>query len=173
MLRYLRICLIVLAAVALLQTLSWGQQPAAQPEADTLKPLAENAPEDQPGSIHDAEELKKFEEAIAPYVAKARATFPNTKIRFKKGLQKGEALFVTVRLYDSNHKFEQVFVEVKSWKDTSITGLLASKPQLVKDHKLGEKMTSSEKDIYDWTVSKPDGTEDGNFVGNFLDTYHP
>ena len=30
-----------------------------------------------------------------------------------------------------------------------------------------------ELEVLDWTVSKPDGTEDGNFVGKFLDTYKP
>jgi uncharacterized protein YegJ (DUF2314 family) len=135
--------------------------------------LAENAPKDRPADISDKEAAKKFEDAIAPYVAKARATLPNTKTRFKKGLGKGEVLFVTVRIYDSSRRFEQVFVEVKSWNDTSMSGLLASSPRLVKGHKEGEKMTVNEKDVYDWTISKPDGTEDGNFVGNFLDTYHP
>ena len=30
-----------------------------------------------------------------------------------------------------------------------------------------------ESDVLDWTISKPDGTEEGNFVGKFLDTYKP
>jgi hypothetical protein len=34
-------------------------------------------------------------------------------------------------------------------------------------------MTVQEKDVYDWTISRPDGSEDGNYVGKFLDTYHP
>ena len=28
-------------------------------------------------------------------------------------------------------------------------------------------------EVLDWTISKPDGTEEGNFVGKFLDTYRP
>jgi uncharacterized protein YegJ (DUF2314 family) len=144
-----------------------------QTDSETRKPLAENAPKDRPAHLSDEEAIKKLDDAIAPYVAKARATLPEAKNRFKKGLARGEVLSVTVRLRDSEGRFEQVFVEVKSWQDESITGLLATVPTIVTGHKEGEKMTVSEKDLYDWTISKPDGTEDGNFVGKFLDTYRP
>lgn len=80
---------------------------------------------------------------------------------------------MTIRLYGPDKKFEQVFVEVKSWKDQTITGLLSTVPDLVKGHQQGEKLVVDQKDVYDWTISKPDGTEEGNFVGKFLDTYHP
>ncbi|HJX83091.1 MAG TPA: DUF2314 domain-containing protein, partial [Candidatus Angelobacter sp.] len=150
---------------------AWGQQ-STPTDADKRAPLAENAPQDKPVQF-DNEASKKFEEAIAPYVAKARATLPGTRKRFAQGLNKGEVLFVTTRIHDADGKYEQVFVEVKSWKDKTITGLLATNPSLIKGHKLGEKMVVAEEDVYDWTISKPDGTEEGNFVGNFLDTYKP
>lgn len=144
-----------------------------QTDSETRKPLAENAPKDRPARLSDEEALKKLEDAIAPYVAKARATLPEAKNRFKQGLARGEVLFVTVRLHDPGGKFEQVFVEVKSWQDESISGLLATVPDVVTGHKEGEKLTVNEKDVYDWLISKPDGTEEGNFVGKFLDTYRP
>ena len=28
----------------------------------------------------------------------------------------------------------------------------------------------NEKDILDWLIAKPDGSEEGNFIGKFLDT---
>lgn len=168
---FIRNIAILIATVALLSAFTWGQQTAPS-DADKRAPLSENAPKDKPVQFND-EASKKFEAAIAPYVAKARATLPDTKKRFAQGLNKGEVLFVTTRLHDADGKFEQVFVEVKSWKDTTITGLLATDPGLIKGHKQGEKMVVDEKDVYDWTISKPDGTEEGNFVGNFLDTYKP
>jgi uncharacterized protein YegJ (DUF2314 family) len=160
-------------AMVVLSLAALGQKDAAKPGDDKLKPLAKNAPKDQPRDLAGEEAVKKFEKAIAPYVAQARKTLPDARKRFEQGLKPGEVLFVTVRLYNSAGKFEQVFVEVKSWNDTTINGLLSSDPELVKDHKRGEKMTVKEKDVYDWTISKPDGTEDGNFVGKFLDTYRP
>ena len=171
--RFIKKSGIVLAAFALflLPVVVWGQQ-ATPADADKRSPLSENAPPDKPRAV-ESDAVKKFEDAIAPYVAKARATLPDIKKRFNHGLNKGEVLSITTRLYDANGKFEQVFVEVKSWKDKTISGLLASDLTLIKGHKAGEKMVVEEKDVYDWTISKPDGTEEGNFVGNFLDTYKP
>ena len=170
MLRFVRNFGIV-TAFAFLPVFAWAQQPTPN-DADKRAPLSENAPQDKPVQF-DTEAGKKFEEAIAPYVAKARATLPDIKKRFIQGLNKGEVLFVTTRFHDADGRFEQVFVEVKSWKDKTITGLLATNPSLIKGHKPGEKMVVEEQDVYDWTISKPDGTEEGNFVGNFLDTYKP
>src|SRR5258707_5153652 len=164
--RFIRNFAIILAVFAFLSAFAWGQQ-TTPPDANKRAPLSENAPQDKPVQFDDAAS-KKFEEAIAPYVAKARATLPDTKKRFVQGLNKGEVLFVTTRIYDADGKYEQVFVEVKSWKDKTITGLLATDPKLIKGHKLGEKMVVEEENVYDWTISKPDGAEEGNFVGNFL-----
>ena len=150
----------------------WCQQPAPKSDANKPSPLAQNAAKDSPSEVKD-NDFKKFEAAIAPYVAKARATLPEAKKRYQKGLKKGEVMFVTVRLYNSAKRAEQVFLEVKSWKGTTIAGLLASDTELVTEHRRGEPMTFQEKDVYDWSISKPDGSEDGNFVGKFLDTYHP
>lgn len=149
--------------------------PKASPSPETkpdLQPLAKNAPEDKPKSFTY---LDKLAELIAPYVEKARATLPQTRDRFQKGLQKGEVLFVTVSLHDEDRvskkqQVEMVFVEVKSWTDEIIHGLLSTDPDLVKRYHRGDKIVVDEKDVLDWTISRPDGTEEGNFVGKFLDT---
>jgi hypothetical protein len=31
----------------------------------------------------------------------------------------------------------------------------------------------SEAELLDWLITKPDGSEEGNVVGKFLDTYRP
>lgn len=160
-------------AVFLCSIAVFGQKQSARSGDEPLKPLAKNAPKDDPKKIANKEAANNFEKAIAPYVAQARKTLPDTKKRFQKGLKPGEVLYVTVRLYNTAGQYEQVFVEVKSWKNSTIAGLLSSEPELVKERKRGEKMSVQEKDVYDWTISKPDGTEDGNFVGKFLDTYQP
>jgi hypothetical protein len=64
-------------------------------------------------------------------------------------------------------------VRVTSWKDDVIEGVEASDLELLKHHEKGEKLKCKESDVLDWTISKPDGTEEGNFVGKFLDTYKP
>lgn len=129
-------------------------------------------PQDRPAGMN-AEQAKRFEDAIAPYVKQARTSLPSAKAKFLSGLKPGEIFYITIRLYDDQRRFEQVFVKVNEWKGTAIHGVIASDLALIKDKKKGEKITCKEDDVFDWTISKPDGTEEGNFVGKFLDTYQP
>ena len=135
-------------------------------------PAQNNSPQDKP-ITSNAEQLKKFEDAIAPYVKKAREALPEAKKKYLAGLPKDQTFYVTIKLYDSSKKFEQVFVKVTSWKDETVQGILSSDLSLIHGHSKGEKLTCNESEILDWTISKPDGTEEGNFVGKFLDTYQP
>jgi uncharacterized protein YegJ (DUF2314 family) len=130
------------------------------------------APQDKP-VLTAAEKQKKFDDAIAPYVKQARDTLPGAKARFLAGLKHGEAFFVTIRVYDDPKRFEQVFVQVTGWEGDTIKGILASDLEIVKTHRKGELITCKKEDVYDWTISKPDGTDEGNFVGKFLDSYEP
>jgi hypothetical protein len=41
---------------------------------------------------------------------------------------------------------------------------------IVSGFKLGQTYTFNESDLIDWFISKPDGSEEGNVVGKFLDT---
>ena len=141
-------------------------------EPDKLLGLAPNAPADKPQTVKSAEQ-KAFESAIQPFVEKARKTYPEAKERFLAGLPPNHVFFVTVRLHDSSGRWEQVFIAVKEIKEGTISGLIASEIEAVSGYKIGDKYSFPESELLDWTVSKPDGTEDGNFVGKFLDTYKP
>jgi len=135
--------------------------------------IAANAPQDKPGQI-TAEQEKKFNEAIKPYIEQARKTYPEAKQRFLDGLPPKHSFFVTTRLHAPSGRFEQVFVAVKEIKDGKITGIIYSEIQLLKDaFKFGDSYTFAESDLLDWTITNPDGSEEGNFVGKFLDTYQP
>ncbi|MBK7538639.1 MAG: hypothetical protein IPI49_25370 [Myxococcales bacterium] len=37
---------------------------------------------------------------------------------------------------------------------------------------VGDPVQFSEQEVEDWTISRPDGSEEGNVVGKFLDTWH-
>lgn len=132
--------------------------------------LSPNAPKDKPVDARGSEEVRRFEEAIRPYVEQARKTYPEAKARFLKGLPRGHVFFVTARLYDGAGRFEQVFVAVREIKDGKIRGVIASEIQTVAGFKQGDPLTLDEGGLYDWTISRPDGSEEGNFVGKFLDT---
>ena len=141
-------------------------------EPGKLSTLAPKAPKDSLQPVK-SEDLKKFDEAIKPYVEKARKTYPDAKERFLVGLPPKHVFFVTARLYDDAGRWEQVFIEVKEIKDGVIKGLIANEIETVSGFKMADPYSLSESEVLDWTVSKPDGTEDGNFVGKFLDTYKP
>jgi len=150
----------------------------AVPAAFATPPLAASAPQDTPGSVH-ADKVAAFERAIAPYVAKARATYPAAKKRYLAGLPRGDGFYVTTRLHDKDGKWEQVFISVsriaegKTKGDDKITGTIASKLTLVKDFARNQPYTFPESELMDWTIAKHDGREEGNFVGKFLETYRP
>jgi hypothetical protein len=129
-------------------------------------------PPDRPVNL-SKEGFSEYEKAIAPYIAKARATYPAAKERFLAGLPKGERLYVRTPLIDSTGKREDSFVQVESIKDGAITGLIASELTVVGEFKQGQRLTIPEAKIDNWLISHPDGTEEGNEVGKFLDTYQP
>ena len=134
--------------------------------------VAPNAPKDKPVSATE-KELAVLDKAIAPYVAKARATYPEAKKRYLAGLPAKHTFFLTARLRDKDGNFEQVFIAVDKIKDGNVTGRIWSDLNKVKGFKRGDSYTFAEKDMFDWLITKPDGSEEGNFVGNFLDTYKP
>lgn len=43
---------------------------------------------------------------------------------------------------------------------------------LVRQYRRGDHNELKEADLVDWLISKPDGSEEGNVVGKFLDTLH-
>ncbi len=157
---------ILLSIVIILSasTISIAQQP--KPEIY----VAPNAPKDKPVNA-EASQVERLEAAIKPYIQKAKDSYPQAKARFISGLPPRHTFFVTTRLSDSSKRFEQVFIAVNEIKDGRISGVIASEIHLVSGYRGGDIYSFPESDLIDWTISKPDGTEEGNFVGNFLDSY--
>jgi len=106
-----------------------------------------------------------------PYVEKARKTYPQAKARFQSGQLKGYSFFVTIDLYENN-LFENVFMAVRKISDGKITAVLATKPVRVKSYQYGKVYVFPESEVIDWTITSPDGNEEGNFIGKFLDEYY-
>ena len=132
--------------------------------------VAPNAPKDKPVKAGESE-AEQIEAAIKPYIEKARTTYPQAKARFLSGLPPKHTFFITTRLRDSSNRFEQVFIAVKEIKDGRINGVIASEVRLVSGYVVGDTYSFSETELIDWTISRPDGTEEGNVVGNFLDSF--
>ena len=124
-------------------------------------------PKDKPASVTDA-----LEKAIQPYVAQGRRTYPAAKKRFIAGLPPKYIFSVTTKLYDHPHKtFEIVFVGVDSIKNGRVTGWLATHTKVITNYHYRDRVSFPESDVLDWTIVSPDGTEEGNVVGKFIDTW--
>jgi hypothetical protein len=159
----LAVCVIVELA---LSTVAYSQQPTPPIH------IAPEAPVDKPVAVK-RDEKQQFEEAIRPYIAMAKKTYPEAKERFVKGLPPRQSFFMTTRLHDASGKMEQVFIAVREIKGGIVNGTIATDIQLVSGFKAGDTYSFPEIDLIDWTITKPDGSEEGNFVGKFLDTYRP
>jgi Uncharacterized protein conserved in bacteria (DUF2314) len=135
------------------------------PPNPTLSP---NAPEDRPTRI-TSEELKT---AIIPYIKQGQATYPAAKKRFLAGLPTGQHFFVVTKLQDSSGSSEQVFIFVAMIEDGRITGRIDNDLISVKGFKNGDPYTFPESEVVDWLITRPDGSEEGNVVGKFLDEWN-
>ncbi|MBL8741577.1 MAG: hypothetical protein JNK04_10800 [Myxococcales bacterium] len=138
--------------------------PALENRSADLPRLASNAPADQVVSTDpraDAEYQR--------LVQKARAELPDIRKRFQGGLPQNHHLFITtvVRGTDSA---EQLFVSVRDWSNAEVVdGLIASQPH-TPGYAAGDVIKVALADVIDWTISRPDGSEEGNALGKYLES---
>jgi hypothetical protein len=135
--------------------------------------VAPNAPADRQLSATRACQWDAARRAMAPYVARARASYPEARERFRAGLPARHTFFVTTRLRDERGREEQVFVAVEGIVDGQVVGRIWSRVFVVEGYRLRQPYAFPESELVDWMVARPDGTEEGNVVGKFLDTYTP
>jgi hypothetical protein len=134
-------------------------------------PLSPNAPPDQPFDAKSAAETEEYRAAVAPYIEKAKKTYPDAKKRYLEGLPPGHVFYAVTKLHDRTGSSEQVFVVVGGIRDGRITGRIASDILGVKGFANGDAYSFPESELVDWLITHPDGTEEGNVVGNFLDEW--
>ncbi|HVU50218.1 MAG TPA: hypothetical protein VHL80_06010 [Polyangia bacterium] len=168
--RQLRLCAAALSLlVAACATTGAPASGTGRPQEGRLSP---DAPADRPFHVagkSPAEALASWRALIAPYVEKAWATYPDAKRRYLAGLPPGETFFVTTILADSAGRFEQVFILVDRIEDGVVTGRIFSDVATVHGFKPQDVYRFKESEIVDWLISKPDGSEEGNLVGKFID----
>jgi hypothetical protein len=135
--------------------------------------IAPNAPRDQPLTASTGSDAMRMFFAMEPYIAHARASWPDAKRRFVAGLPRQYSFFVTTRLRDATGRIEQAFVAVDSVSADRVYGRIGSRIIIVDGYQLGQPYDLHESDLIDWMIARPDGTAEGNIVGRFLDTYRP
>jgi hypothetical protein len=158
-------------SIIVLALASLGTVPAsAQTPTHRLSP---NAPEDRPVSGDAVCQWQIMLKAMEPYVAKARQSYPDARRRFVGRAQPVRPLFVTTQLHDAKGHHEQVFVAVDSIVGARIFGTLSSPINVVQGYRYRQPYAFDDKELVDWTFANPDGSEEGNVVGKFIETYTP
>jgi hypothetical protein len=129
-------------------------------------------PPDRPAGFDTNAQVSRQDEELAPLISKARETYPAAVARFKQGLSPGEHFAVVTRLRDGNGRIEQVFVAVDSVEPGWVNGTITSDIELVSGYRRGDRYRMPESEILDWVISRPDGSEEGNVIGKYLDSRH-
>jgi uncharacterized protein YegJ (DUF2314 family) len=135
--------------------------------------MAPNAPADRLVPATADCQWLALRKAMEPYVAQARETYPEARRRFIARPQPARPMFVTTQLHDTGGRREQVFVAVDSIVGPRIYGSLASEVSTVQGYQYHQPISLDESDLMDWMFANPDGSEEGNVVGKFLDSYTP
>ena len=135
--------------------------------------VSPNAPLDRPFTPQAWCQWNAAVRAMEPYVLQARRTYPDAKRRFLIGLPRRHTLFVTARLRDRDGLIEQAFVAVDTIVQSRIVGRIWSDIARVRGYAHGQRYELREQDLIDWMIARPDGTEEGNVVGLFIETYRP
>lgn len=147
-------------------------QPERQWDGDPLYVQTPGGPPNHSLDLPDGG-VDQIEQSIAPLIRKARATYPDAKRRYLAGLPKYEHFFVTARLRDESGRTELSFVLVRGIARDVISGQIASDPALVLGFRRHDHFDLKESDLVDWIITKPDGSEEGDLVGKFLDPREP
>src|ERR1043165_3111215 len=121
------------------------------------------APEDKPRTMHGDKQIQAMERAIAPYVAKARATYPAAKKRFLAGLPPNYQFTVWLPFSETDKKTgqyrqENAFVIVDKISGGKIYGRLNNRMLSLKTYRLGQRVQFPESRVLNWCIVRPDGS---------------
>ncbi|TGD81768.1 hypothetical protein [Hymenobacter wooponensis] len=98
----------------------------------------------------------------------AKRTLPQLRQRYQRGLQAGTTCYLTANVLNESATPEPLVVEVAAWQAGQVTGRIV---RLSPEGRTiaGALVTFEETVILDWLLLRPNGTEEGNYVGKYLD----
>src|SRR5207253_8369315 len=99
--------------------------------------LAPSAPTDSPVQTTQKCVWLAMDRAMQPYIAQARATWPDARQRYLAGLPPRHSFFVTALLVDKQDLREQLFIAVESIRDGLLSGQIWNRVGVVHGYRLG------------------------------------
>ena len=124
---------LVAGLIAVSPALGLSQQPNPQ--------LSPDAPRDRPVLTAQRCIWNAMDRAMQPYIAMARASWPQARQRYLAGLPRRQSFFVTALLVDDADRREQVFIAVDSIHDGRIIGRIWNRVDVVHGFRLGDRYT--------------------------------
>lgn len=114
-----------------------------------------------------------MEKLIAPYIEKAKSTFPAVKKKYIAGdyVREKRELDVQIELTDKDGTKEMVFVYVTQCLGNRFQGIVTNDIQFLKEYKKGDEVSFTQDQVKNWVVVDSLGNEEGNFVGKAIEAF--
>lgn len=109
------------------------------------------------------------DEEILAASERAKTKLPELQKLFKAGLEPGYSLLLKAPFKTDTGGNEWMWVEVTKWNGIIIEGILQNEPFEISNLKSGAKVKVDQNDIFDYTLTHPDGTSEGNETGRILE----
>jgi len=111
---------------------------------------------------HDEIKSIKNNEELLATSQRAKDKLPALQAAFQKGLAPGEFISVKAPFATAKNGTEWMWVEVSSWKGDAIRGMLKNEPFYIPTMHGGQMVDVSQKDVFDYIHTFPDGHQEGN-----------
>ncbi len=117
--------------------------------------------EDSITTVHHNEELLAAS-------GKAKAKLPELKRAFAAGLEPGEFIDVKAPFRTQDGGTEWMWVEITSWKDNEIKGLLQNDPSKIPSLHAGQVVEVRQEGVFDYVRQYADKRREGNTTGDII-----
>lgn len=115
-------------------------------------------------------EVERDDDEINRASAKAKEKLLGHKKSFQEDLPVGSHLLIKAPFATDDDGIEWMWVQAITWKDDGIIiGLLQNEPRQISGLKAGAECKVKETEIFDYILSKPDGTHEGNETGELIE----
>jgi uncharacterized protein YegJ (DUF2314 family) len=138
-----------------------GPASQAQERQEALLDVLFPSTDEAVGIEHDEEMMNASKHARETLLGKV-------KKKFRAGLSVGQHLLVKGPFTTDHGGREWMWVDVISWKGTSIEGLLQNDPDDVSSLKAGARVTVEEGSVFDYMIQRADGSYEGNTTGDIM-----
>lgn len=116
----------------------------------------------------DTVQMISHTDAILLASKAAKARLPALRRDFNAGLQPGEYIMVKAPFATPDGGREWMWVEVSSWGDRTIAGLLKNEPKNIPSLHAGQTVSVAAADVFDYIRTDAKGNDEGNETGKLM-----